>query len=132
MKTVKMDHVGIAVKDIEVTRVVYETLGLSVQHAEDHPEIKTKVHFIPVGDTAIELLEATGPESTVAKFIESRGEGIHHIALQVSNVEEAIKDCVAHGMRMIDSQPRPGAHGSRVAFIHPKSTAGTLIELVER
>jgi methylmalonyl-CoA epimerase len=129
---VKMNHIGIAVKDAEQAKAVYEAIGLSVDHVEEVAEQKTRTHFIPVGDTAIELLESMNPESAIGKFIEARGEGIHHIAIEVADVAAAIKQCQDAGLRMIDGTPRSGAHGTKVAFIHPKATLGTMIELVQK
>jgi methylmalonyl-CoA epimerase len=129
---VKMNHIGIAVKDAEQARAVYEAIGLKVDHVEEVVEQKARTHFITVGDTAIELLESMSPESAIGKFLETRGEGIHHIAIEVSDVEAAIKQCQDAGLRMIDTVPRSGAHGTKVAFIHPKATLGTMIELVQK
>jgi len=129
----KLDHIGIAVKSIEEASKLYtEVLGLEMQGIEEVAEQKVKVAFIPVGDTEIELLESTEEDGPIAKFIEKKGEGIQHIAFKVDNIEEAIEEMKAKGMRMIDEKPRYGAGGARIAFCHPKSTGGVLVELSER
>jgi methylmalonyl-CoA/ethylmalonyl-CoA epimerase len=126
----KIAHIGVAVKNIEETEKFYEeVLSLKIQDREHLGEIKAS--FIPVGDTAIELLQSTTPEGVISKFIEKRGEGIHHIAYQVENIDQALADLKAKGIPLIDQQARRGAHHSRVAFLNPKGTYGILIELVE-
>ncbi|MFO7151773.1 MAG: methylmalonyl-CoA epimerase [Bacillota bacterium] len=133
MKILKIDHIGVAVKSIEEASKVYtELLGLQLQGIEKVQEQKVKVAFIPVGESEFELLEATDPESAVAKFIEKRGEGIQHIALRVDDIEKALEELKQKGVRLIDEKPRYGAGGARIAFIHPKATNGILIELCER
>jgi methylmalonyl-CoA/ethylmalonyl-CoA epimerase len=128
----KISHLGIAVKSIEDSLKLYtDVFGLELAGTEVVPEQKVKVAFLPVGESRIELLEATEPDSAVAKFIENKGEGIQHIAFQVENVEKAIEAAKELGMRMIDEKPRKGAGGARIAFMHPKSTYGVLIELCE-
>lgn len=129
----RIDHVGIAVKSIEEAVKLYQdVLGLKVEGEEVVAEQKVRVAFIPVGDSEIELLESTTPDGPVAKFIESKGEGIQHIALRVDNIEAAIEQCKKAGLRLIDEVPRKGAGGARIAFLHPKSTGGVLLELCER
>ncbi len=129
----RLDHVGIAVKSIEeASRLYVDVLGLAVHDVEVVPEQKVKVAFIPVGDSEVELLESTAPDGAVAKFIEAKGEGIQHIALRVTDIEEAMKKCKEAGLRLIDETPRKGAGGARIAFVHPKSTNGVLLELCER
>jgi methylmalonyl-CoA/ethylmalonyl-CoA epimerase len=126
----KIAHLGVAVKNIEETEKFYsEVLGLKIHDREQLTEIKAS--FIPVGDTALELLQSTTPEGVIAKFIEKRGEGIHHIAYHVDNIEESLEELKAKGVVLIDQKPRRGAHNSKVAFINPKSTYGILVELVE-
>jgi methylmalonyl-CoA/ethylmalonyl-CoA epimerase len=126
----KIAHIGVAVKDIEEAEKFYtEVLSLKVHDREQLREIKAS--FIPVGDTAIELLQSTTPEGVINKFIEKRGEGVQHIAYQVENIEKALEDLKAKGVVLIDEKPRRGAHNSKVAFINPKSTYGVLLELVE-
>jgi methylmalonyl-CoA epimerase len=126
----KIAHIGVAVKNIEETEKFYaEVLKMAIQDRENLKDIKAA--FIPVGDTAIELLQSTVPEGVINKFIERRGEGIHHIAYQVDNIEKALEDLKAKGVPLIDEKPRRGAHNSKVAFLNPKGSFGVLIELVE-
>lgn len=126
----KIAHIGVAVTNIEEAEKFYsEVLSLEIHDREQLREIKAA--FIPVGDTAIELLQSTNPEGVIAKFIEKKGEGIHHIAYQVDNIEKALEDLKAKGVSLIDEKPRRGAHNSKVAFLNPKGTYGILIELVE-
>jgi methylmalonyl-CoA/ethylmalonyl-CoA epimerase len=110
---------------------IYEALGLTVDHVEVVESQKVKTAFLPVGDSHLELLEPTGPDSTVAKFIEKRGEGIHHICLRVDDIEAHLEHLKAQGYRLINEAPVPGAHGCRVAFLHPAAGNGVLIELSE-
>ena len=133
MKTLKLDHIGIAVKDLDETLKFYqEMLGLECVGTEVVEEQKVKVAFLPVGDTEVELLQSTEENGPIAKFIEKKGEGIQHMAFRVENIEEAIEEMKAKGVRMIDEKPRYGAGGAKIAFCHPKSTNGVLIELSER
>ena len=127
----KINHIGIAVKSIESGLAPYRALGLEPEGEEVVEEQKVKVVFLTVGESRIELLEPTSPDSPVAKFIEKKGEGIHHIAFQVENIEEALAQAEAQGLKLIDKKPRSGAHGTRIAFLHPKSTGGVLMELCE-
>ena len=125
----RVDHIGIAVKDIEQAKKFYtEFLGMKALGEEVVEEQKVKVCFIPCGDSEIELLESTSPDGPIAKHIEKKGEGIQHIALRVDNIEAAIADLMAKGVRMIDEKPRYGAGGAKIAFVHPKSTGGILLE----
>ncbi|MCD6154633.1 MAG: methylmalonyl-CoA epimerase [Candidatus Verstraetearchaeota archaeon] len=128
----KIDHVGIAVKNLDEAIKVWEELGLKVDEIEEVPEQKVKVAVIKVGESRIELLEATSEDSPIAKFIEKRGEGIHHIALGVENIEEHLEKLKQAGYRLIDEKPRIGAGGAKIAFVHPKSVTGVLLELCER
>lgn len=129
----KIDHVGVAVKDLAEALKFYEdVLGLKAQGTEIVKEQKVNVAFLPVGDSEIELLESTEPDGPIAKFIEKKGEGVQHIALRVDDIEKAIEEMKAKGMRMIDEKPRYGAGGARIAFMHPKSSKGVLLELTER
>lgn len=129
----KLDHIGIAVKDMEAAKKFYtEVLGMKAQGEEVVEQQKVKVCFIPSGDSEIELLESTSPEGPIAKFIEKNGEGIQHIALKVDNLENALADLKAKGVRLIDEAPRYGAGGASIAFIHPKATGGILLELSQR
>ncbi|MBO8179533.1 MAG: methylmalonyl-CoA epimerase [Archaeoglobus sp.] len=127
----KIDHVGIAVKSLDEATKTYEALGFEVEEIEEVAEQKVRVAMLPVGESRIELLEATSEDSAIAKFISSRGEGIHHIAINVENIEEALKKAKEAGLRLIDEKPRIGAGGKKVAFVHPKSTHGVLLEFVE-
>lgn len=132
MKALKIDHIGIAVKDIEKALAFYETIGLKAEGTEIVEEQMVKVAFLPLGDSELELLESISPDGPIAKHIEKKGEGIQHIALRVENLEETIADLIAKGVRMIDEKPRYGAGGAKIAFVHPKSTGGILLELSER
>ncbi len=126
----KIAHIGVAVKNLEAVEKLYaEALGLTITGREVHPD--NKVSFIPLGDTSIELLESVKPDGAIARHIEKRGEGIHHIALEVDNIEKAIEEVKAKGLVMVNEKPLPGAHNSRIAFLHPKNTYGVLLELVE-
>ena len=127
----KINHIGIAVKSIERAKSVFELLGVKVEGEEVVEDQKVRVAFIPVGESRIELLEPTSEDSPVAKFLEKRGEGIHHIAFQVDNISEALDKLKKEGIKLIDEKPRKGAHGTLIAFIHPKSTNGVLIELCQ-
>ncbi|MBC7249047.1 MAG: methylmalonyl-CoA epimerase [Anaerolineae bacterium] len=127
----KVDHIGIAVRDIEEARRLYEALGLKVTHVKEVEEQQVRVAFLPVGDTEVELVQPTTADSGVARFLEKRGEGVHHLCFEVEDIEVALAELQAQGMRLIDREPRQGAFG-RVAFLHPKSTHGVLIELVEK
>lgn len=129
----KVDHIGIAVKNLEETLKFYEgVLGLKCGGTEVIDEQKVKVAFLPIGDTEVELLESTDAEGPISRYIEKKGEGIQHIAYRVDDIEKAIEEMKAKGIRMIDEKPRYGAGGAKIAFLHPKSTYGVLIELCER
>lgn len=126
----KIAHIGVAVKNIqEVEKLYSEILGLSITGREVSPD--NKVSFIPLGDTAVELLESVEPDGAIARHIEKRGEGIHHIALEVDNIEKTLEELKAKGLALIDQKPRAGAHDSKIAFLHPKGTHGVLLELCE-
>lgn len=131
MQTTQIDHIGIAVKNIEEAAQLYQDLGLKVEGTETVESQKVKVAFIGIGQSRIELLESTAPDGNIAKFIEAKGEGIHHIALKVDNLEKALEEMATKGYQLIDKAPRPGAGGHRIAFLHPKSTKGVLLELSE-
>lgn len=129
MKAV-LDHVGIAVRDLnDAFRFYREDLGLEIDAAEEVGSQHVRAHFIPVGESALELLEATSADSAIAKFVGKRGPGLHHVALRVDDIRAALAELKARGVRLIDEQPRPGAHHSLVAFLHPASTHGVLVEL---
>lgn len=130
MDITHIEHIGIAVKDLEQAIPYYEkVLGLKCYAVEEVRDQKVKTAFFKVGQTKIELLESTAPDGPVAQFIEKRGEGIHHMAFAVKDVKEALSDADANGLRLIDKQPRKGAEGLEIAFLHPKSTFGVLTEL---
>ncbi len=128
----KINHLGIAPKGIdEALKFWQDALGLENVHTETVDEQKVRVAMLPVGDTRIELLEATAPDSPIQKFIEKRGGGIHHIAVEVENIEDALTKLKAQNIRLIDEKPRVGAEGCLVAFVHPASADGVLLELVQ-
>lgn len=131
MTTKHIDHIGIAVKSIEEAAKIYNDLGLKIEGTETVESQKVKVAFIPVGQSRIELLEPTTPDGPTGQFIEKRGEGIHHIALKVDDLEQALKELSAKGYQLIDKTPRYGAGGHKIAFVHPKSTKGVLLELTQ-
>ncbi|MPM58169.1 hypothetical protein SDC9_104998 [bioreactor metagenome] len=132
-KTLRLDHVGIAVKDLEQAKKFYtEVLGMTAMGEEVVEQQKVKVCFIPCGDSEVELLESTSPDGPIAKFIEKNGEGIQHVAIRVDDINAALEDLKAKGVRLIDQEPRYGAGGASIAFIHPKATGGILLELSER
>jgi methylmalonyl-CoA epimerase len=133
MKVKHIDHIGIAVKSIEQAGKFYtDMLGLRIEDIENVDEQKVNVAFIPITDSEVELLESTASDGPVAKYIDSRGEGVQHIAFRVESIDQAVEELKAKGVRLIDEQPRKGAGGARIAFIHPKETNGVLVELCER
>lgn len=133
MKIKHIDHIGIAVKSIEEGgRLFTDVLGLRLEKIETVPEQKVKTAFFPITDSELELLESTDPDGPVAKFIDARGEGVHHIAFRVEDIDEALRELKEKGVRLIDQEPRKGAGGARIAFIHPKETHGVLLELCEK
>ena len=128
----KIDHIGIAVKSIAEAAKVYEnTIGLKVSGYDQVDDQGVRVAMLNIGESRIELLEPTGAESPIEKFMGKRGEGIHHIAVTVDDIEKTLEQLKAAGIRLVDQTPRPGAHNTRVAFIHPSSTHGVLLELVQ-
>ena len=129
-----LDHIGIAVANLDEALAFYrDALGLEIGHAEDVATQKVRATFVGLGEgqAAIELLEATAPESPIAKFVAKRGPGLHHITLRVDDIQAALAMLKARGTRLIDETPRAGAHGSLVAFIHPSAAHGVLVELVQ-
>ena len=125
-----LDHIGIAVQDLAQALAFYrDALGLEVEATEDVASQHVRAHFIRVGEPALELLEATAPESAIARFVDKRGPGIHHITLRVDDIHAALARLKAKGVRLVDESPRPGAEGSLVAFVHPSSAHGVLVEL---
>lgn len=128
----RIDHIGVAVKNVEERLALYrDVLGLAGIHTEEVPTEQAKVGFVPIGESEIELLESTTPDGVLAKFIEKRGEGIHHLALRVDDCAATLASLRQAGVRTVDESPRPGARGTKVAFVHPSATGGVLIELVE-
>ncbi|MBQ2166331.1 MAG: methylmalonyl-CoA epimerase [Bacteroidaceae bacterium] len=133
MKISRIDHLGIAVQSIEEVLPYYENvLGLKCYAIEEVADQKVKTAFLKVGEVKIELLEPTSPESTIAKFLEKGGRGVHHMAFAIEDgVANALAECNEKGIRLIDQAPRPGAEQMSIAFLHPKSTVGVLTELCE-
>lgn len=128
----KIHHIGIATNELEAAASVWDDLlGLPAAHTEEVPGQKVRVCMLPLGESRLELLEPTSPDSPISKFLEKRGGGIHHIAVGVEDIRSALHDLKARGARLIDEEPRAGAGGCLVAFIHPSSTGGVLLELVE-
>ena len=128
----KINHIGIAVQSIEVALPFYrDQLGMEFLGSEEVAGQMVKVAMLGIGESKIELLEPTSPDSPVAKFMEKSGQGIHHIAYEVADLEAAIAKMIAEGARMIDEKPRQGAHGTLIAFVHPKSSYGVLTELCQ-
>jgi methylmalonyl-CoA/ethylmalonyl-CoA epimerase len=133
MKVLKIDHLGIAVPNLEEALKFYEgVLGMKSTGVEEVAEQKVKVCFLPTGDSELELLESTAADGPIAKFIESKGPGIQHVALRVDDIEAALAELKAKGIKLIDEKPRYGAGGAKIAFLHPKATGGVLLELCQR
>lgn len=131
MSSVKIEHIGIVVRSINQALAVYEVaLGLPLTEVVDVPDQQVKVAFLPIGESNIELVQPVSDDSGIARYLAKRGEGIHHICIEVTDVEAALERLKAHDVPLIDEVPRQGVHG-RVAFIHPKGTHGVLLELVE-
>jgi len=133
MKIIKVDHIGVAVNSIEASLKFFaNTLGLKLEGQETVASQKVTTAFMPVGDTEVELLQSTAPDGPIAGFIEKKGEGVQHVAFLVDNIEEALKELEAKGIRLIDKVPRMGAGGKKIAFVHPKDTYGVLVELCQK
>ena len=133
MKILKIDHLGIAVNNMNEGKSFWtDILGLTFEGAETVAEQKVTTAFFPVGESEVELLESTSPDGPVAKFIEKKGTGFQHVAFRVENIEEALAELKAKGIQLIDQVPRKGAGGAKIAFLHPKATGGVLVELCER
>lgn len=133
MKALKVDHIGVAVENLDAALAVYSgILGLELKGTEVVEEQKVKTAFLPIGGSEIELLESTDPEGPIGKFIAAKGQGMQHIAFRVENIDAALAELKAKGVRLIDEKARYGAGGARIAFIHPKATNGVLVELCER
>jgi methylmalonyl-CoA/ethylmalonyl-CoA epimerase len=126
----RLDHIGIAVSGLAEALAFYrDALGLEVSPPHDVPTEHVRAVFVPVGESSLELLEATSAESPIGRFVERRGPGLHHITLTVPDLDAALASLESRGVRLIDREPRVGAHGSRVAFVHPSSAGGVLLEL---
>ena len=133
MKLLRIDHLGIAVNSIDNGKNFWtDVLGLTVTDTDTVEAQKTTTAFLPVGESEVELLESTSPDCPVAKYIEKRGQGIQHVAFRVADIEAALEELKAKGIRLIDEKPRMGAGGAKIAFLHPKATNGVLVELCER
>ena len=133
MKILKIDHLGVAVKSIDKGKEFWtDILGLAFEGAETVEVQKVTTAFFPVGESEVELLESTAPDGPITRYIEKRGEGIQHIAFRVENIDEALEELKEKGVQLIDETPRTGAGGARIAFLHPKSTGGVLVELCEK
>ena len=126
-----VNHIGIAVRSLQERVPLYRALGLEVAAGEEVPSEMVRVTFFAAGETRIELLEPTTPESPIAKFIATRGEGLHHICLEVDDIRATMAELAGQGFQLLSEEPKPGAHDSRVCFIHPKSAGGVLIELCQ-
>jgi len=124
-----ISHIGIAVSDLDAGIALYQKLGFTLEAIEEVPSQKVKVAFFPCGNTRLELLAPTSEDSPIAKFIEKRGEGIQHLAFAVDDLPASLTEMEEQGVQLIDKEPRPGAHGAQIAFLHPRSTGGVLIEL---
>jgi len=128
-----LDHIGIAVHDIDKSLAFFrDALGLDVEVPEEVASQRVRAHFIPVGESSLELLEATASDSAIAKYVEKRGPGLHHITLRVDDVRAVLEHLKTRGVRLVDQEPRPGAEGSLVAFIHPSAAHGVLVELKQK
>jgi methylmalonyl-CoA epimerase len=128
-----LDHIGIAVSDLDAALRFYrDALGLEIEAPEEVASQQVRAHFVPAGEAALELLEATAEDSPIGRYVAKRGPGLHHITLRVDDIHAALERLKARGVRLIDESPREGAHGSLVAFIHPSSAHGVLVELKQR
>ena len=133
MSFLKISHIAIAVENLETARKAFETLvGNQVEVVEDVPDQKVRVGMLPVGESRLELAGPTDPTSTISRFINKRGEGIHHICFEVADIKAELARLKAAGFQLIDETPRLGADGHMIAFIHPRTTGGVLVELSER
>lgn len=132
MKLLKISHIGIADNSLTEAMTRLERIfGIQAAHTEEVADQKVRTAFYPMGDSTLEYLESTDPEGPVAKFLEKKGPGIHHLAFEVDDVDAAVQELLDKGVRMIDKAPRKGAHGNRIAFIHPAETGGVLIEICQ-
>lgn len=131
MTELRLDHVAVAVRSLQAAVRAFEALGLRCTHVEEVPSEGVRVAFLALGEATLEFLEPTTPAGPVARFLASRGEGVHHVALRVPDLEGALQRATAAGLEPVPPAPRPGSRGTRVAFLHPRVTAGVLVELVE-
>ena len=131
IKIKKIEHLGIAVESPQKSLDFWKTLGLALTDTEEVASDKVRTYFLPIGESKLELLEATGPASPVAKFLAKRGQGMHHICIDVEGLDELLAKLKNAGVRLIDQTPRQGAHGKRIVFVHPEATGGILLELSE-
>jgi methylmalonyl-CoA/ethylmalonyl-CoA epimerase len=132
MKILKISHLGITTPALgEAARTLERVLGMKQGHVEEVADQRVRTAFYPVGESTLEYLEPTAPDGPIGKFLEKRGPGVHHLAFEVDDVDAAVRELLERGVRMIDKEPRPGAHGNRIAFIHPSETAGVLIEVCQ-
>jgi methylmalonyl-CoA/ethylmalonyl-CoA epimerase len=127
----ELDHIGVAVPSIDEVLSCYRALGLELEGVEDVPSQKVRVAMLPIGSTRIELLEATAPDSPIARHLERRGAGLHHLCLRVDDIRQAMARLAGEGFQLLSDEPQPGAHGALVCFVHPRSTGGVLIELAQ-
>jgi methylmalonyl-CoA/ethylmalonyl-CoA epimerase len=128
VKILKIDHLGIAVPDLAAAIESYEALGFHVEARHDVPSEKVRTAFLPLGESHVELLEPSAPDSAIARFLETR-KGLHHVCVQVDDIEAALRELQARGVQVLDTVPRVGAGGCKVAFVHPRAAAGVLLEL---
>jgi methylmalonyl-CoA/ethylmalonyl-CoA epimerase len=133
MKVLKIDHIGIAVRNFDERKKFWaDVLGLAFEGSETVEEQNVTTAFFPVGESEVELLEPTASDGPIARYLEKKGEGIHHLAFRVENIEAALEELKGKGIKLIDEKPRKGAGGAKIAFLHPESTNGILVELCER
>ena len=129
MKLLKINHLGIAAPGLAEAMARLERLfGIQAEHVEEVADQKVRTAFYPIGESTLEYLESTDPDGPIGRFLEKRGPGIHHLAFEVDDVDAAVQELLAKGVRMVDKEPRKGAHGNRIAFIHPAETGGVLVE----
>lgn len=132
MKLLKINHLGIAAPGLAEAMARLEHLfGIKAEHVEEVADQKVRTAFYPIGESTLEYLESTDPDGPIGKFLEKRGPGIHHLAFEVDDVDAAVQELLAKGVRMVDKEPRRGAHGNRIAFIHPAETGGVLVEICQ-
>ena len=133
MKILKIDHLGLAVNSIDEGKKFWtDIMGLEIEATDTVEEQKVTTAFLPISESEVELLESTAPDGPIAKFIEKRGQGFQHVAFRVADIEEALAELKEKGVRLIDEEPRIGAGGAKIAFLHPKDTGGVLVEICQR